>query len=159
MNKGGAGKPPVGFQNQFHVPDTCTEGSSSTSHSRTLLLFSSLSPCLFASSCYQNLCSLKWLCLSACVLSALTSHGPTSSRSHYGVHPCLPGRWGLSSGGWSTKPCPADVGSPAGVGRAELHTAAMNQTCWVSQEEHLDAGDRSGEERGLKSGGAQEHIS
>ena len=73
MNKWGAGKPPVGLQNQFHSPDTCTERTSSTSYSRTLLSFSSLSPCLFAPGCYQNLRSLKWLCLSACVLSAPTS--------------------------------------------------------------------------------------
>lgn len=61
--------------------------------------------------------------------------------------PLSPRRWGLGSGDLQALSC--RCGQPCRGKKAELHTVAMNQTCWVSQEEHLDAGDRSGEEQGL----------
>lgn len=41
--------------------------------------------------------------------------------------------------------------------RAAPHTAGVSQIGCLSSEEHLGAGDRSGAEQGLKSGGSGTH--
>lgn len=151
----------VGFQNQFHVPDTCTESSSSRVIPGNFEEPLSLSLLVTASSCLPEslqsevtaLCDLHVYCLPS------LSYGPTSSRSHCGVHLLPPGEVRSRFRRVIYKALSCRCGQPCrgGQGRA-AHSSDEPDMLSVPRGTPRCWGQESGEGQGFKRR-AQEHIS